>query len=85
MPLAHGGVPHAADGRAGWGELTSRRAKADAEADAGTQDVTINVTIGRVDVRAVQAATPAERPAARARGAQPIALDEYLARHGGAR
>jgi hypothetical protein len=84
MPFAHGVWPHAPNDRAGsgWGDIASRRSSA--EVSAQTHDVTVNVTIGRVDVRAVQAAAPAARPA-RARGAQPLALDEYLARHGGAR
>lgn len=82
MPVAHGVSPHASDDRGGWREPASRRWND--EASATPSDVTVNVTIGRVDVRAVQAAAPAERPA-RTRGAQPIALDEYLARHGGAR
>jgi hypothetical protein len=82
MPVAHGVAPHAANDHTGWGDSASRRSSAEASAD--TRDVTVNVTIGRVDVRAGQPATPAARPA-RARGAQPLALDEYLARHGGAR
>jgi hypothetical protein len=41
---------------------------------------TVNITIGRVEVRAVSA--PAPRPRAEARGPQPLGLDEYLKRRG---
>jgi hypothetical protein len=40
----------------------------------------VNITIGRVEVRAVSA--PAPRPRAEPRGAQPLGLDEYLKRRG---
>ena len=41
---------------------------------------TVNITIGRVEVRAVS--TPAARPRAEARGPQPLGLYEYLKRRG---
>jgi hypothetical protein len=41
---------------------------------------TVNITIGRVEVRAVTA--PAAKPRAEARGPQPLGLDEYLKRRG---
>jgi hypothetical protein len=41
---------------------------------------TVNITIGRVEVRAVSA--PGAKPRAEARGPQPLGLDEYLKRRG---
>lgn len=70
------------DGAASRGEgWPSRLSGDDRSADA---EVTVNVTIGRVDVRAVQTAASREQPA-RARGPQPLALDDYLTQRGGAR
>jgi hypothetical protein len=40
----------------------------------------VNITIGRVEVRAVSA--PAAKPRAEARGLKPLGLDEYLKRRG---
>jgi hypothetical protein len=40
----------------------------------------VNITIGRVEVRAVSA--PAAKPRAESRGRQPLGLDEYLKRRG---
>jgi len=40
----------------------------------------VNITIGRVEVRAVSA--PAPKPRAEPRGRQPLGLDEYLKRRG---
>jgi hypothetical protein len=40
----------------------------------------VNITIGRVEVRAISA--PAPRPRAEPRGPQPLGLDEYLKRRG---
>lgn len=70
------------DGAASRGDgWPSRLYGDDRSADA---EVTVNVTIGRVDVRAVQAAASREQPA-RGRGPQPLALDDYLTQRGGAR
>jgi hypothetical protein len=72
-----------ADGSAARGEDRWSRLRS-GEAGAAEHDVTVNVTIGRVEVRAVQASTsPAKQT--RARGPQPLALDDYLRQRGGAR
>jgi hypothetical protein len=55
-----------------------------ADGRSSEADVTVNVTIGRVEVRAVQASASPGKPA-RARGPQPVALDDYLTQRGGAR
>jgi hypothetical protein len=45
----------------------------------------VNVTIGRIEVRAVQSLGAATRPRPEKRGSQPMSLDEYLKRRGGGR
>lgn len=45
----------------------------------------VNVTIGRIEVRAVQAPGVAMKPRPEKRGPQPMSLDEYLKRRGGGR
>jgi hypothetical protein len=72
-----------ADGSAARGEDRWSRLRS-GEAGGAEADVTVNVTIGRVEVRAVQASSsPAKQT--RARGPQPLALDDYLTQRGGAR
>ena len=53
-------------------------------AGTGIRDTTVNVTIGRVEVRAVQSRA-GDKPAARGPSSQPLSLDEYLKQRGGAR
>jgi hypothetical protein len=55
-----------------------------ADVSSPEPEITVNVTIGRVDVRATQA--PAARePRSRANGPQPVTLEEYLGHRGGGR
>jgi hypothetical protein len=51
---------------------------------AAEPEITVNVTIGRVDVRATQA-SPSREKRSRASGPQPVSLDEYLGHRGGGR
>lgn len=84
MPIANDVARHLANDRAGWREREPASRGARGDGDGTTSEVTVNVTIGRVDVRAVQAPAAAVRPA-RTGGVRPVALDEYLAQRGGAR
>ena len=46
---------------------------------------TVNVTIGRLEVRAVQAPSAAKKVTAQAHGPKPLSLDEYVKQRGGGR
>jgi hypothetical protein len=63
----------------------ARRLASEQSRESATADnpPVVHVTIGRVEVRAVQPAPVERRPAAR--GPRPMALDEYLKRRGGSR
>lgn len=61
---------------------TQRRQPDDGRAESSQAPAapSVNITIGRVEVRAVSA--PAAKPRAEPRGRQPLGLDEYLKRRG---
>jgi hypothetical protein len=58
-----------------------RPRRADGPGDGPETDVTVNVTIGRIEVRATPAGASAA-PRTPSRGPQPLALDEYLGQRG---
>jgi len=74
-----GSLPAAAAARASSARLRPDAAAQDAD------EPTVHITIGRVDVRAIPAASApvAKKPAARPR--QALSLDDYLRQRGGPR
>ncbi|HEX8556919.1 MAG TPA: hypothetical protein VF668_02395 [Pyrinomonadaceae bacterium] len=87
---AHAAGAHAANAQA----VRSRRAAQEAaraaardaqEAQAATAPPTIEVTIGRIEVRAVTPPAPAPPPARARREPPRMSLDEYLRGHDGGR
>jgi hypothetical protein len=68
---------------------TSMRRSADRQPPSSVQEVetepVINVTIGRIEVRAVAEDSKASRRSHESRERKPMSLDEYLKQRGGGR